>query len=221
MSSNEDNLPFPRGTTALANLGRTLTATDGDQWEGREFEVLDLDRSTNPATLRSHRKVRLRVVRNVCSVALPPKRLVVLARDSVKNLAGSTATAGVGGTTKVIGIARLPTAKCYPVDEWLPAAGCPVNDLCYIVVRGPAMCLGSVADYTTAIAAGDILQSALTAATSAVTNGITTGGRIGEILDISGTTVPLAGAVNRLGRALSANATNTTNGNILVDVDID
>lgn len=221
MSAAEDTLPFPRGTTALANLGSTLTSTDAQELEGREFEVLDWDYSTRPATLRSHRKVRLRVVRNASGVALPPKRLVVLARDNAKNVSGSTATAGVAGTTEVGGIARLNTVKTYPVDEWLPAAGVPANDLFYIVIRGPAMCLGSVANYTTAIAAGDMLHCALTATTSAVTNGTTTGGRVGEILDISGTTVPLAGAVNRLGRALSANATDTTNSNILVDVDAD
>lgn len=220
MSSIEDNLPFPRGTTYLANCG-TLTSTMADQWVGQEYEVLDWDFSANPRTLRSNRKVRVRVVRNVSGVALPPKRLVTLARDNAKNVTGATAVAGVAGSTQVGGIARLPTVKTYPVDEWLPTAGVPANDLFYIVIRGPAIVMGSVANYTTAIAAGDILHSALTATTSAVTNGVTQGGRIGEILDISGTTVAFGGLVNRLGRALSANATDTTNSGILVDVDTD
>ncbi len=221
MSSAEDTLPFPRGTTALANLGQTLTSTDADNLEGREYEVLDWDYSTKPCTLRSHRKVRLRVVRNSSGVALPPKRLVCLARDNVKNVAGTTATAGVGGTTKIGGIARNSGVKGYLVDEWLPTAGAPSNDLFYIVIKGPAMGLGSVANYTTAIAVGDVLHSALTAATSAVTNGITTGGRINEVLDVASTDVTAGQIINRLGRALSANATNTTDTGILVDVDAD
>lgn len=221
MSTVEDILPFPRGSTALANLGQTLTSTDADHLVGQEFEVLDWDYSTSPRTLRSNRKVRLRVVRNASGVALPPKRLAVLARDAAKNVSGATATAGVAGTQQVIGIARVNTVKGYPIDEWLPEAGVPSNDLFYIVLKGPAVVLGSVANYSTAIAAGDVLYSALTAATSAVTNGITTGGRINEIMDVASTDVTAGQVVNRLGRALSANATNTTNSGILIDVDAD
>lgn len=221
MSTTEDTLPFPRGTTALQNLGQTLTATDANHLEGREFEVLDWDMSTNPRTLRSYRKVRLRVVRNNSGAALPPKRLAVLARDAAKNISSATATAGVSGTTQVAGLARNNTVKGYPIDEWLPDAGVPDKDLFYIVVKGPAVVKTSVANYTSAIAAGDVLYSALTAATSAVTNGITTGGRVNEILDVASTDITAGQLVNRLGRALSANATNTTDSNLLVDVDAD
>lgn len=221
MANAEDVLPFPRGKTALQNLGRTLTSTDAAQWEGQEYNVLDWDYSGEPGTLRSRRWVRLRCVRNMSGAALPPKRLAVLARDAAKNISSATATAGVAGTTQVAGLARVNTVKGYPIDEWLPEAGVPDKDLFYIVVKGPAVVLGSVANYTSAIAAGDVLYSALTASTSAATNGITTGGRVNEIMDVASTDITAGQLVNRLGRALSANATNTTNSGILVDVDAD
>jgi hypothetical protein len=217
MSSTEDNLPFPRGTTALANCG-TLTSTMADHLEGREYEVLDRDLSTSPGTIRSHRKVRLRVVRNASGVALPPKRLVVLARDAAGNISGATATAGIEGTTEVVGIQRFPNIKSYPVDEWLPAAGVPANDLFYIVIRGPAMVLTRNTDYSADIAVGDIIPGAATASTSAATNGLSTGGKADAPLSFANTDLTASHMLNVLGRALSTRLTTATNSNLLVEV---
>lgn len=217
MSSAEDNLPFPRGTTALANCG-TLTSTMADQLEGREYEVLDWNRSANPATLRSHRKVRLRVVRNMSGVALLPKQLVVLARDAAANISGASATAGVSGITQVVGVQRLPNIKSYAVDEWLPAAGVPDKDLFYIVLSGPAVIKTRNTDYSADIAVGDIIPGAATAATSAATNGLSTGGKADAPLSLANTDLTASHLINVLGRALSTRLTTATNSDLLVEV---
>lgn len=217
MSTTEDNLPFPRGSTALANCG-TLTSTMAAQLEGREYEVLDRDMSTSPGTIRSHRKVRLRVVRNMSGVALLPKQLVVLARDAAANISGASATAGISGTTQVVGVQRLPNIKSYPVDEWLPAAGVPDKDLFYIVISGPAIVTTRNTDYSSDIAVGDIIPGAATASTSAATNGLSTGGKADAPLSMNNTDLTASHMLNVLGRALSVRLTTATNSALLVDV---
>lgn len=205
MARNE-NPPFGRGATFF-DQDQTISAADvtatnyllGKEWV---FEDEDLtDQSTH--VLRTANDVKVRVVRNISGGALLPKSLVTPA---------ATSTSGYTNYfNEVDGMVRTTAGKCYPVDEWLPAAGVRDDDIFYVVIQGPATLLTSLAgDATNVIAVGDNLV-ALTAATS----GATTAGRATPA-DFTGATALLANQiVNRIGRAMSAKTTAQTNGDVL------
>jgi hypothetical protein len=150
---------------------------------------------------RTNRRVRCRCVRNVAAAALLPKRLVTFQKS------------GVYYGARVDGYLTTVGDRGFPVDEFLPAAGVPVNDLFWIVVRGPATVLTDLASLGATITVGDAVLGQ-----TAVTSGATTAGRV----------IPLPGAtsgstlqnevINRVGYALSAKTTNNTNADLLVEV---
>jgi hypothetical protein len=201
MARNE-NPPFARGETFYN--GGTIDANDlgGLNLEGKEW-VFE-DQNPNADTARSNKYVRCRVVRNTAAIALLPKRLVRFERD-----ASNPDEWG----RRVDGYAAVTAAECYPVDEYLPAAGVPVNDLFYIVVEGPAVILTSLSNMTANIDSGGWVVS-ITAATS----GATTAGRINTQDDSGGTTPQSLQIMNRIGRALGAVTTAQTNTDVLIEV---
>lgn len=196
----QDQLPFAIGSTWFN--GGTTDTTSGAEWEGREFDILDLDYTTNPAKPRAFSNgteiKRVRVVRNVCPTG---------AGTSTAILPGMLCSfkAGLYGK-QVDGYVTTDAAEGYPADEFLPAAGCPQNDLFYITVSGPAGVMASVDATNANFSAGSVLV-ALTAATS----GATTSGRVApQTLNTTSTT--LGNMVqNRVGVALSACTTGQTN----------
>ena len=208
MARNESP-PFERGMT-LYN-GDTIDAGDlqGVDWEGKEW--LFEDRNANTGTDRTNRYVRCRVVRNSAAIALLPKRLVRFEADEAEygaRVDGYTATTGERG---------------YPLDEYLPAAGVPVNDCAWIVVDGPAVCITDIAAAESNLILSGNRITSLTAATS----GATTAGRAQNEIDAtlaaatSGNTDFTAifdQARNFVGRALSAKTTNSTDEDVLVEV---
>lgn len=222
--------PFlPGQYMAARQSGATLEShLVGQEFEGKEYWFLDHDYSATGAVkpLRSNIPRKLRIVRNVVGVSLPPKRLVVLGIDGTANDSASTygasstytaiqPTTGPSSLTRVGGIARLPSLNAFPVDEYLPSTGVPHGALFYIVVEGPAMCTN--ADSATTIASGGWLGGVITATTSASTNGTTVGGRLSTAVVLTTTALPLnAGLFNVLGRALSTTATSVAD--VLVNV---
>lgn len=205
--SRDNDLPFARGTTYGAS-----SSTDGAQFEGREYVVDDISPITG--VRRSFRKVKLRVVRNSSGVALPPKRLVAFADT------GFTSNSGAGAHGKIECIARTTAVRCYPVDEYLPAAGCPSDDLCYIVVEGPATCLSTLTQSSGDIAVGALVV-AFTATTSAGTNGVTDGGRIDiqGLLTSNSTGAALQNQIrNAIGFAVTACTSQGYGQDVVVDV---
>ncbi len=203
---NMEAPPFERGSTYYnggtidsANLG-------GGNLEGRIYEFADLDFSNvNPGArpARSGRTVFCMVVRNVAAAALLPKRLVTLQK-----------TAGNAYLGKVDGYATITADRCYPVDEFLPAAGVAVNDLFYIVVKGPAMVLTDLAGADNNVLPVSTILVSLTGATS----GATTSGRVAP-QDLTGATAVLGAQLNNVvGRALSAKTTGNTNADIWAEI---
>lgn len=201
MSVRYDDLPFPRGTTQ----------TDGmDEFAGKEYLVEDVDLSSsyNPGrTKRTKRFVRLRLVKNTAAIALRPMRSV--------SFKAATLKAEVDGytTTTAANWAGI-------VDEWLPAAGVPVNDYFYIAVGGPTRVLTDIASGANNVWTED---STILVALTAATSGATTAGRVypqdltgsSSITDYS----TIANQVqNRIGIALSASTTAETNSGKLVDL---
>ena len=126
---------------------------------------------------------------------------------------------GLSTRTQLVAIeevARTDAARCNPLDEYLPSAGLPANDLGYIVVRGPAMCLTSLTNMTAHVNKGDTVVCQ-TAATSGATNAITGAGRINSG-DLTGATSVLANQILNHFVAMSGISSGSTNTDMLVFV---
>lgn len=211
--ARDESPPFELGKTWFN--GGTVDSTSGAQFEGKEYVFEDIDISTGQ--LRSGKRKRVRVVRNVATVALLPKRLVKFKTTGATTFGSQVDGYATGNTVATSG------DFAFPVDEFLPTAGVPVNDLFYIVVEGPAMCITTLDDSQAGIdiAVGGRVGVAKTAAG---TTG-TTAGRI-EAVTVSNHTDQTAATLlqsinalfNSVGRAMSANVTNTTNSSVLIEV---
>lgn len=207
---------IPRGK-GYHNTGTTVPSTAyNTELEGtvRMFEdYVPTTDGTTPSRLRSNRSVTAILVRNVSGIALLPRMCV-------------TWKAGYVGS-RVDGYARIghadgvaPDDIAGVVDEYYPASGVPDGELFWLVIRGPTTVRSGPANDATDWAVGDLLL-ALTAAASTHS---TTAGRLIKyrgtfaIADVTGGTV-----VKQLrqifARALSTKLTNSTNQNILCEVD--
>lgn len=207
--ARQENPPFPRGETFYN--GGTIDPTNlgGGQMIGKEwvFEDIDLSGGTVGAKPnRSNRYIKARIVRNVSGINLLPKRLANLA---------ATQTDGRHFGDEVDGYSDVSAARCGGViDEWLPAAGVPTNDLFWLVTAGPTQVLTDLAGAATNVFNVGTNVVALTAATSQAT----TAGRVYP-QDLTGATSLLGNQVmNVIGTALSAATTANTNAGILIEL---
>jgi hypothetical protein len=201
--ARDENPPFQRGHTFYD--GETIDANNlgGENLEGKEWVFEDVNPTTGIA--RTGRPVTCRCVRNDSGIALYAKQLVLW----------NTTTAGEFSKS-VDGTARVAYDNCVPVDEYLPSAGVPDNDLFWVVVDGPAVVQGEEAAVATNIVTlGGWVRAATNAATSQ--EGTTLGGRIGNCGATTATTAfPF---LHRIGRALTAAAASTgTGADMLIDV---
>ena len=167
--AREENPPFARGSTIYD--GGTIDTNDlmGVDIVGKEW--LFEDRSPDSPTNRTNHYVRCRAVRNDATFALLPKRLAIFSEDAGEY--GSLVDGMVAIDVTTHDGTAATEVPAFPIDEYLPAAGCVANDVCWIVMEGPAVCLTGIANMATAITVGDRI-SALTA----VTSGATTAGRV-------------------------------------------
>jgi len=152
--ARDESLPFARGETFYN--GGTIDANDlgGPNLEGRVYlaEVNTANGYTQNDP--SGRQVRLRVVRNVSGVNLKPGRLV-------KYKAINPYETQVDGYTFAVG--DRPAGV---VDEFLPAAGVPNNDLFYIVIDGPTKVTQLSASASVLVIADRIVPGTGTSATN-------------------------------------------------------
>ena len=204
--ARDENPPFSLGSTW--HNGGTIDANNlqDTHLEGQEwvFDDVDLSSSSGAKPTRTPFKKRGCIVRNASGIAILPNRAVTW-----------QATAGNYGK-RVDGYCDLTNEKVAGiVDDFLPTAGCPNNDMCWLIVEGPVNVLTDLANgVNNNIAIGDLIG-----ALTAVTSQATTAGRMGLLGNTSGATVPLFESANNvLGRALSARTTNQTNTATLVYV---
>lgn len=212
--STKENPPFARGTTSSSGIG-TPGSTDNQQWEGTVWEFEDVNWATaGVKPSRSGRTVKCMVVRNASGIALLPKRLVKFKKS------GGNPLQFCG---QVDGYVSDNGGRGYPVDEFLPAAGVSNNDLFYIVIDGPAMCLMPLGPSEVAQDNTDIAIGAIIIGLSAATSQATSAGRVRvqnvtfSPGDTTGTT--MANQIQfRIGYALSARVTTATNADVFVDI---
>jgi len=185
---------FDRGATKFE--GSPPNATDGAQVLGQEYIVPDTQHGTG-------REVHLRAVRNSAGIAILPKMKVLL------NALG----------TEIDGYTRLPEEKGPYVDELLPAAGVATNDICYVVVEGPALGLTSMSNYAADIAVKAQLNSQTAAASTSTTAGrVDVRALVAATADATATQRDINEKDGVCAAAISAALTNATNSDILMDV---
>jgi hypothetical protein len=189
--SRQDHPPFARGET-YANGGEIdANNLGGVNLEGKEF-IFEVNAPNDPSGADpSGRPIHVRVVRNASGVNLKPRRVVrYKAADPLE--------------TQVDGyVSALADRPAGVVDEFLPAAGVPANDLFYIVIDGPTELTQPATHASLAI--GDRLVPA--AGTSATNDDA---GRVAK-QDLTGATATLANNIqNVIGYAGQAH--NVTNG---------
>jgi hypothetical protein len=175
------------------------------------FESFDYSqRGVKPKRLQES-QVIVRAVRNLTGMAVFGKLLYTLK---------------AGDPNAVDGLAVSTAQECYPADEFLPAAGCPTNDIFYIVVRGPAILRTPMAGAVfgnTSINQNDVLVSCTTSGGSSSAGTTANGGRVQSFSIVAATTIAqITDVINVsqkfIGVALSAITSGQTNSDILVDV---
>lgn len=200
-----------RGYTYLGSeTGRTITSSDAASVEGatKVFDDVAPGQAAGAKVRRSNRQTTCILVRNVSGIALLPKRIARWASGYRGKRVDGYTTATAAEAAGVI-------------DEHLPAAGVPANDLFWLAVRGPSLVLTDLAGGANNVIAVDDTLIALTAATSQAT----TAGRVVTWGLTATSTATTDGTLsnyllNYLGKAMSAKTTANTNADLLVDLQI-
>ncbi len=201
--------PFARGQTYYN--GSTIDSNNlgGVDLEGRicTFKDRNTISGIGGQTLRSGTDTVCMCVRNVGAAALKPKFSTTFASGYHRRRVDGYSTADYAN---IAGI----------VDDLLPAAGVPVNDLFWIVIGGPCLWKSPMAgaQFPLLVAQNDELF-----ALTAITSGATTAGRFQKwngTFTATQTTDGTAGliALRAFARAMSAQTTSQTNSDLLVDV---
>jgi hypothetical protein len=133
MSIHNSDPWFGRGTTLFAGPAKyagyegAVASTDprnGTSVTGSQKVFSDADpRTTNTGIRLSNRLVTCIAARNTSGAALLPGSVVKFKAAAILDEVDGPAATAAG----LIGV----------VDEYLPASGCAVNDVCWIVVSGP------------------------------------------------------------------------------------
>ena len=206
MSATGNSVSLPeRGKTYLKGPNRTpdTTYTTSVAIEGirKAFANKDYSSSRNAMPLRTGGETICILVRNASGRTLLPKMTV-------------TWKAGFVGT-RVDGFSAIESGVVAGVvDEWLPATGVADNDLFWLAVKGPHLCLKQS---STGVIAHDGWVAALTAANTLHS---TTAGRITAVAATTESTTTLSHALNRIGRAMSTSNTSGASTDFLVFLDL-
>lgn len=149
MKSADSSPPIPRGewydpadtTTGAAAVPATIAQALGREWDFQDINLLDTSTIAGAKPLRSGHDVTCRLMKNNSGVVLPPKRIIYYDRDNPGLASGLAAIAQLGAP---IGV----------VDEYIPAAGVPVNGIFWMVVKGRSLCVTSAAVSAVSITVG-------------------------------------------------------------------
>lgn len=146
---------FPRGQTlGITNRPYEGSVGDGSHMLGTHKLFLDVDPRNQPVA--SNETVECVAVKNTSGGALLPKTLVKFKAGAI--------------LTEVDGSADDSSVRVGVVDEYLPAAGVPVDEVFWVVVKGPTTILKTTG---AAISAGAKVSAATSAAAGKVLAGTT------------------------------------------------
>lgn len=194
--------PFARGRTFYH--GKTVDSSDlpGNAILGQVHVFQDTDPS-DETKHRSNGDVVAIAVRNVSGIALLPKRVVVFKSGTRSEVDGYCSTAN----ELVAGV----------VDDHLPAAGCPDDDICWVIVKGPCLVQSSTSNLSRAVAVNSpVYAQAAATSQAAATAGFFNYPAEAAITGDAG----FALATNMLGRALTARVVASTNTDTLIHLDV-
>lgn len=196
--------PFARGRTFFH--GKTVDASDlpGRAVLGQMHVFQDTDPS-DETKHRSNGDVVAIAVRNVSGAALLPKTLVQYKTDEI----GKEVDGNSNSYSQVVaGV----------VDDHLPTAGCPDDDICWIIVKGPCIVKSAYIAMGKLVALNDSVH-AHTADSSL--KGSTESGRFTCNAAAAATAAnALLISQNAIGRAMSARTIGETNTDTLIDLSI-
>lgn len=211
-------MPASSPRHGLPRLGQTYyqrgtgpaTPTDAAALEGYTavFKDTTASASVGADTQRSAKDRVMMLVKNNSGMALLPKMLVKWDTSYIGKRVN-----GYAHTDYALDVAGV-------VDEHLPAAGCPDDDMCWICVQGPTLVYNSRAAAAEAHISLNDRIAALTAATSQAT----TAGRVRAYATTTNYTVAAtenaAKVLGVIGRALSARTSAETSTEVLVWIDL-
>jgi hypothetical protein len=203
-----------RGQTAYN--GRTIDTNDLQDVRQEGFSRVFPNENPPTAggqmrTRRGAGVVRCRWMRNASGVTILPKRIVAH-QDGYYN-------------KRFVGYTRLTAQHVAGVtDEFLAAAGVVANDCCWVVQQGQTLVVSDNGNQAVDFTYGAKVYAS-TAATSASTGGLTTGGKFNVwagTFTSTQTTDGTAGSIlfNAFGRCASTAATTATNTDTLIDVNV-
>ena len=213
-------MPASSPRHGLPRLGQTYyqrgtgpaTPTDAAALEGYTavFKDTTASAAVGADVQRSAKDRVMMLVKNISGIALLPKRLVQWDTSYIGKRVNGYAETGWG--TDVAGV----------IDEHLPAAGCPDDDMCWICVQGPTLVKNGLANDSDADTKIELncRINALTAATSQCD----TAGRIQQFATTTSYTTAatenVAKSLGIIGRALSAKTSAQTDSDTLVWIDL-
>lgn len=189
-----ENPPFARGELGSAYTpppNSEVDANGNSQLEGMEWEFSDQDYSDSIAGERCHTPVICRCVRNVATVALLPKKFVKFKSDSTNARIYGNQVDGYGTIGLAGGI----------VDEFLPAAGVPPNELFWLVVEGPTTVVTDTTGDTN-ISVGSFVIPGTTGDGTIIDQDLTVAAGTATFAQVNG-------ALGRCKKAVNATATET------------
>tara|TARA_R110000824_G_scaffold6882_4_gene31614 strand:- start:5142 stop:5759 length:618 start_codon:yes stop_codon:yes gene_type:complete len=197
--------PFARGRTFYH--GKTVDSSDlpGGSVVGQVHVFQDTD-PANETKLRSNGDVVAIAVRNVSGISLLPKRVVTFKVDAIGK--------EVDGYCEVINerVAGI-------VDDHLPSSGCPDDDVCWIIVKGPCLAITSFVNMAANMAVNDPVHAKAAASSTAGT--AVAGGRFDRLAE--GALTGDAGLLrvnSVIGYAMTARLLAVTNTDTLINVQL-
>lgn len=213
--------PFGLGQTVKGTADDNSTLIN-DSWLGQihEFPVGSKVAVARGGRARnSGRTIKAICCRNTSGAAMLPSRVITL-----------DPTAGYHLLQRTVGYGTLHAAPHVAVvDDAIPAAGVPNNDIFWAVIEGPQNVYTPMAggDFGGTAAGADIAVGAPLVAATGSTTSATTSGRVAGILITNATAGNSSNgydgfrmARNLLGTALSARTTGETNALIKVNLQV-
>jgi len=159
MSTQTSDPGFARGQT----LGNTLTmyeATDPNAGAGIVGTIKEFrDEDPRTGSLLSNRPVVCVACKNVSGGALLPGRAVKFKAIPTAGLFGGGLLGEADAAATTANALPAANGMIGVVDEYLPAAGVPANEIFWVVINGPA----AVQKTATGTSAGDFLGTTTTA----------------------------------------------------------